>query len=79
MSYYEFVLCVSIVSILYVSLSSNNIQTFLFLITETYPCGKGYKKCADKIQCLHEELFCDGYSFGCKDNSDELQCGKLRD
>ncbi|PIK52602.1 putative low-density lipoprotein receptor class A domain-containing protein 3 [Apostichopus japonicus] len=40
-------------------------------------CPVGYRKCADGFQCLKEKLFCNGF-LQCRDQSDELNCGRTR-
>ncbi len=40
------------------------------------PCSAGYQRCDDGLQCISEDLVCDGI-YNCRDKSDEKQCGKL--
>ncbi|XP_022104045.1 uncharacterized protein LOC110986465 isoform X2 [Acanthaster planci] len=39
------------------------------------PCSPGYRKCKDGLQCVKEELFCNGV-HSCHDMSDEVDCDR---
>lgn len=44
----------------------------LLSVFEEYKCKEGYVKCADGIQCIHEQNMCDSPdSISCNDGSDE--------